>query len=392
VHDVLIVGASAGGLTVAEALRTRGFDGTIGLVDDDTSPPYDRPPLSKQVLSGAWQAEQVHLRPPERLDELRLDFVRGRAVTLDPPAHRVGLATGKTLPYGVLVAATGLRPRMPDAWTGLGGVHVMHSLADSLALRDELTVGSRVVVIGAGVLGCEIAATARTLGSRVTLVEELAVPMQRQIGAELGGRVRRLHESHGVELVTGRVRELTSSAAGRVTGVEVGGGVLPADVVVVAMGGTPQVDWMSGAAGISVADGIECDRYCRAAHDVYAVGDVARWHHEGLGVSVRWENRTNATEQALTVARNILGEQRPYTPIPYFWSDQYDVKLQVFGGILPESSIELIEGGIDDDRFVAVARTRGAVDAVIGWNHPRGARTARSLLVERYATAGPGHG
>ncbi|MFD8807074.1 NAD(P)/FAD-dependent oxidoreductase [Streptomyces sp. NPDC059597] len=388
--DVVIVGASAGGLTVAEGLRRRGFTGSVTLVDADPELPYDRPPLSKQVLDGRWPAERARLREPAELDALDLDLRLGcPAVALDVPGHRIALVDGRVLRYRTLVLATGLVARDIPGHEHLAGVHTLRTLADSELLRAELESAHRVVVVGAGVLGCEIAATARSLGRQVTVVEPAAQPMERVLGAELGAEVARLHTGQGVRLLTSTPVTGLVGEAGRVVGVRTGtGAVLPADVVVVAVGGRPATDWLTGS-GLVLDDGVVCDERCRAAEDVYAVGDVARFG-AGAGAGAgergeRLENRTNATEQGLFVAADILGARAAYRPVPYVWSDQFQVRVQVYGAV-PEgpSAVRIVQGSLRGRKFVAHVEAGGRLVAVVGWNSPGGTRTARSLLTSRH--------
>ena len=386
--SVVIVGSSAAGLTVAEGLRMGGLHDRITLIDKDRHAwdPYDRPPLSKQLLSGAWSEPQLRLRPPEVIEQLGVQFVPERATAVHRDGQYVQLEHGSVVPYNALVVATGLTPRIPPAWSGLSGVHVLHTLDHGLALRAALTEARHVVIVGAGVLGCEIAATARSLGCNVCLVDELGAPMSQSLGSQIGRLVQTLHTLNGVRVVTHtRVTEIIEAADGRVGAVRVAGETVPADVIVVAIGGTPEVGWLRNADGLIIDDGLVCDSRCRAAPGIFAAGDAARWYHEGLRQSIRLENRTNATEQALAVAANILGADEPYCPTPYFWSDQFGVRLQVLGQVHTSSRIEFLEGEPDGRRFLAVAKTGERVDAVIGWGHPRGVVAARALVTPRYA-------
>ncbi|MDN0199517.1 FAD-dependent oxidoreductase [Streptomyces sp. S.PNR 29] len=381
--SVLVVGASAAGLGTAEALRRKGYRGSLTVLGAEAHPPYDRPPLSKQVLSGAWLPERLRLRPPQALDALDAEFLLGDpAVALDAAARTVRTAAGRTLSADAVVIATGVRPRTLPGQDGLAGVHVVRSLDDAAALRAELTSAERAVVVGDGVLGAEIAATARGMGVAVTLVGPQAAPMRAQLGPYVAALLGELHREHGVVLRLGTpVDGLTRG------GVLVSGGeVLPAEVVVVAVGSEPETGWLTGS-GLVLDNGVVCDAYCRAAEGIYAAGDVARWFHQGVGAPVRLENRTNAVEQAAAVAGNILGEHQPYTPVPYFWTDQFDARIQVHGRPAADAEVTVVEGSVADRRFVAVHRHEGRVTGVLGWNMPKQARLHRQSLLAETADA-----
>ncbi len=393
-----MVGASAAGLGTAEALRRKGYAGRLTVLGAEHRLPYDRPPLSKQVLSGAWEPERAGLRSRDALDALDAEFVLGdAAVSLDPEARAVRTAAGRTLRAEAVVLATGLRPRRLPGQDDVDGVHVLRTLDDAVALRGALERARRVVVVGNGVLGAEVAATAAASGARTSLVGLQPAPLSEQLGERVGGLVARLHARNGVRQYHGTgVEELVHEQA-RATGVRLPSGeVLPADVVVVAVGCTPATEWLA-TSGLRLDDGIVCDARCRAADGVYAVGDAARWYHEGLGAHVRLENRTNATTQAGAVAANLLGGDVAYAPVPYFWTDQFDVKIQVFGTPRPGAEVSFVEGDEEGGRFVAVyggERTRAVYGgertravhggerphAVLGWNMAKQARLhSRSL-------------
>ncbi|WP_432051671.1 NAD(P)/FAD-dependent oxidoreductase [Streptomyces xiamenensis] len=380
--DVLIVGASAAGLATAESLRRRGFTGTVRLVGEEPHPPYDRPPLSKQVLLGTWDAGRTVLRPPADLAGQGIEVLPGRrAVAVDTGRREVTLADGTRLGYGDLVLATGLTPRRLPAFEGVAGVHTLRTLDDVRRLRADLDTARRLAVIGAGVLGCEIAATGRALGLEVTVIDPAPVPMADRLGTVTGLRLAALHRAHGVRLLTGTKAEAPVTAGGRITAVVTSQGPVPADAVVIAVGSLPATDWLRGS-GLPLDDGIVCDPRCRAADHVYAAGDVARWWHPGQGRTVRLENRSNAAEQALAVADNILGADRAYTPVPYFWTDQHGVRVQIFGDPAAGDHLRVTEGDPDSGPFTAVAEAGGRPVGVIGWNSPRGARRARHLLTD----------
>ena len=378
--SVLVVGASAAGLTTVEALRRKGFREPITVLGAEWHPPYDRPPLSKQFLCGDWDAGRTQLRPEAMLSALEAEFVLGdSAVALDVGRKVVRTAAGRALSADAVVIATGLTPRrLPGP--ELDGVHVVRTLDDAAALRADLVDGARVVVVGDGVLGAEIAATARKLGLTVTMAGPQAVPLQSQLGPVVGGLLAELHASEGVELRLGAAVTGLTDVDGRVSGVRLADGeVLPADVVVVALGAAPATEWLEGS-GLALGNGVVCDEFCRAADGIYAAGDVALWQYgDSL---IRLENRTNATEQAICVAANILGEAQPYRPIPYFWTDQFAVKLQLHGRPSVDAEVTVVEGNITDGRFVAHYRHDDRVTAVLGWNMPKQTRLHREHLVK----------
>jgi NADPH-dependent 2,4-dienoyl-CoA reductase/sulfur reductase-like enzyme len=368
---VLVVGASAAGLATVTALRGGGYSGRITVVGAERHLPYDRPPLSKQVLSGAWSPERTTLPQSPDLD---VEFVLGdRAIALDVPARTVRTVADRALTADAVVIATGLRARTLG---DLAGVHVLRTLDDALALRADLLTATRVVVVGDGVLGAEIAATASALAPDVTMAGPQPAPLADQFGPQVAGLLADVHAERGVRLRLGAgVSELVGD--GRVTGVRLATGeVLPADVVVVAIGAAPVTDWLT-TSGLTLDDGVVCDAGCRAADGIFAVGDVARWRHAASGELVRLENRTNAVEQAGVVAANILGADQPYVPVPYLWTDQFDVRIQVHGAVSASAEVTIVDGSVEDRRFVARYGRDGAVVGVLGWNMPKQVRRRR---------------
>ncbi|MDT7614208.1 MAG: hypothetical protein QOF00_1655 [Pseudonocardiales bacterium] len=383
---VVVVGASAAGLSVAETLRRDGFTGRVTVVGEEPGLPYDRPPLSKQILSGAWPAERARLRDADAIDGLRLDLRPGtRAVGVDASKRVVTFADGAGVSYHDLVIATGVRPRrLPDA-VDVDGVYVLRTLADAQALRAELSNRPRLVVVGAGFLGAEVAAVAREAGADVTLVSDLAAPLADVLGAELADLLIDVHREHGVRVETGvRVAEVLAED-GRARGVRLADGrTLPADAVLVAIGSVPNVDWLAGS-GIPVRDGVLCDVTCRAAPGVWAAGDVASWPHPAFGERIRLEHRTNAAEQGMAVARNILATRAgtpasAFAPVPYIWSDQYDLTIQIYGRPRGGDQVCVVEGDPAGRALVALYGRDGVVRAAVGINMPRPLRAARALV------------
>ncbi|BBH69319.1 pyridine nucleotide-disulfide oxidoreductase [Actinoplanes sp. OR16] len=347
-----MVGASAAGLAAAETLRREGFTGTVTLIGEEPSSPYDRPPLSKQVLSARWDLDRILLRSDAHLKALDLDIRLGvRADSLDADGRTVGLADGGTVPFDGLIVATGVRPRpLPGS-----GARYLRTIEDALALRESLRPGTRVTIVGAGFLGAECAAAAVALGCSVELLEPAPVPLAHAVGPLLGEHLSEIHRSHGVVLRTG-------VAVADVSAID-------ADVVWVAIGSQPNVEWLA-ASGLTVDDGLVCDSYCAAAPGIYAAGDVARWHNPLFGVDMRIEHRTNAAEQGMAAARNLLGAGRPFAPVPYFWSDQYDLKLHAFGYLRGHDTVSIVEGSLASNRFLATYRKEGRLVGVVAAGMP----------------------
>jgi len=364
VKRIAVVGGSAAGLAAAETLRREGYDGTVTLVGDEPQVPYDRPPLSKQVLAAEWEPHRLSLRPPADLAALDLDLRLGVAATgLELAERTVQLADGTEVPYDGLIVATGVRPRrLPGE-----GAHVLRTLDDALTLRDRLEPGLRLVVVGAGFLGAEAAAVAWRLGAKVTLLEPAPVPLAHAVGTEVGAMLSRAHAERGVELRCGvTVSEVTED------GVRLADGeVIEAEEVLVAVGSLPNTDWLEGS-GLPLGDGVVCDEYCEAARNVYAAGDIARWYNPLFGTSMRIEHRTNAAEQGMAAARNLLrpDARKPFAPVPYFWSDQYDMKIQAYGYLRGHDEVAVVDGDLAERRFVAAYRTGSRVAGALAVGMP----------------------
>jgi NADPH-dependent 2,4-dienoyl-CoA reductase/sulfur reductase-like enzyme len=387
---VVIVGASLAGLRAAETLRQQEFAGSIVVVSDENEIPYDRPPLSKKVLSGEWEADRIRLRKPEILESLNVEWALGDGATaLDVAERHVTLRSGLRLDFdGVIVATGGVVRRLPGQpdWKG---VHVLRSLSDSLSLRDELVPGRRVVVIGAGFIGLEVAATARTRGCDVTVLEGASAPLIRGLGAEMGQVIARIHEQNGVSVRCGvKVDGFVEGDSGTVAGIRLtDGDVVPADVVVVGVGVAPATGWLESS-GLELRDGVVCDENLRATPRVYAAGDVARWPNRLLGREVRVEHWTNASEQGAAAARNLLAESRgeagvPYESVPFFWSDQYTSRIQFLGRAEGDETVEIVAGSPDENSFVALYHHGDEFRAVLGVSRPKQTMPFGKLLAER---------
>jgi 3-phenylpropionate/trans-cinnamate dioxygenase ferredoxin reductase subunit len=385
-RNVVVIGAGLAGLRACEGLRNRGYDGEIVLVGDEAHEPYDRPSLSKQFLSGSWGEDKVVLRKPEEIEALGLTRRRGpgsKAVALDVEGRHVSLATGEELTYDECIIATGARARILPGLEPARRVHVLRTIDDALRLRAALVGGGRLVIVGAGFVGMEVAATARGLGCDVTVVEPLAAPLGRVFGPELGRACARIHEAHGVELRCGTVVSSLGEAPGDGLLARLDdGGELPADAVLVGVGAVPNVDWLAGSGLEVTPGGVVCDATLRAAPGVTAAGDVALWPYGPAGHPVRLEHRTNAAEQGDHAAGTALGASDAYATVPYVWSDQYDVKIQVLGMPAAEDEWAVVDGDLEAGRAVLISGRAGRVTGAVGLGMPRALMQLRSAVAE----------
>jgi NAD(P)H-nitrite reductase large subunit len=375
---VVVVGASTAGLTTAEALRHEGFEGPITLVGDEDRLPYRRPPLSKQVLTGEWPPERSYLLDADGLDNLDLRLMLGRrASKLDVDAHAL-VVDGDLVPYDVLIVATGVDARRLPGMADTAGVHTLRTLDDVEAIRGRLQTAAQVAVVGAGVLGSEIASAARHLGLGVVLIGRARTMRLGQVGDHLSGLIEQLHRANEVDVRTG-VDVIGVVGAGHRPAVALSDGEVVADLVIVAIGGVPSTDWLSGS-GLDVSDGVVCDASGRAAPDVYAVGDVAQWREQAGCPVPRSEHHLNAVEQALAVAHLLVTGEPPGAIVPFFWSELHDTRIQAYGRFADQAPLETIAGDMDDRRFVAASRDEDRITGVVGWNMPRDFRDARTLV------------
>lgn len=381
---IVVVGASLAGLHAAQTLRAEGFDGTLTVVGEESHAPYDRPPLSKQVLSAGWTLDQIGLLSTDRSRPLDVEWALGsKARTLDVVARTVTLDDDRHIRFDGLVIATGATPRRLPASSHLKGVHVVRTWEDAHDLRTDLDGGPhRVVVIGSGFVGAEIAAACRQRGLDVTVLEALSAPFGRVLGEQVGAACTRLHRSHGVD-VRGNTTVCRLEGRGRVERVVLAdGSTISADVVVVGIGVIPQTGWLVDT-GLDISDGILCDETCSAAPGIVAAGDVSRWHNPRFGRSMRVEHWDNAVRQGEHAARRLLGATTAYDPVPWFWSDQYDKKIQLAGDPYQHDEVAIVEDDPAEGRLLALYRRGNLLSAVACINRPR-----RLLAFRRLLTAG----
>lgn len=362
--------------------------------------PYDRPPLSKKLLSGEWEPERIGLRKAEDVEGLLLEWQLGsRAVALSIDSRTVILDNGREVPFDGLIIATGSAARRLPGQPDLEGVHVLRTMDDAMALRsaiDPSKHGSapRVVVIGAGFIGLEVAATARGRGCPVTVLEGAPAPMIRGLGEDMGRAAALVHQDNGVDVRVGvSVTRFVEGNPGRISGVELSTGeVVPADVVVIGVGAQPGTDWLEDS-GLVVRDGVVCDHFLNAgAPLVYAAGDVCRWTNDLYGREMRVEHWTTASEQGAAAARNLLAEaagseRTPYSAVPFFWSDQFTARIQFLGRAEGDEKVHVVIGSPDERSFVALYEKQGILVAALGVSRPRQLMPFRSLIASRVPIA-----
>jgi 3-phenylpropionate/trans-cinnamate dioxygenase ferredoxin reductase subunit len=390
---IAIVGASLAGLEAAGELRRSGFDGELVIAGRETAMPYDRPPLSKQLLDGRFDVDAVMLPIDEAIQaEWRLGVT---ATSLDARDRAITFDGGPPEVFDGIVLATGADPRRPqlrgEGAQPLAGIHVLRTLDDSLALARDLNRSpGRVVVVGAGFIGAEVASSCRALGLAVTVVEGLSVPMEAALGPAVGAVLAELQRAHGVDLRLG-VTLTDVSGSGRVEAVHLSDGVrLDVDVLVLAIGVTPSTGWLEGS-GLTIDQGVLCDETCLAAPGIVAAGDIARWPNRRFGELRRIEHWDNAIRQGHSAARRLLMSDdalaTPYEPVPWFWSDQFGSKLQLVGSAQGFDEFAVVSGSLAARRFVGVYRRGPNLIGAVALDAAKALLPYRRLLEQRASWA-----
>ncbi|HZQ31499.1 MAG TPA: FAD/NAD(P)-binding oxidoreductase [Mycobacterium sp.] len=375
---IVIVGGGLAAARTAEQLRRADFDGPITIVSDEVHLPYDRPPLSKQVLRS--ELDDTVLKPREWYDDKKIELRLGSAVrSLDTGDQTVTLDNGTTLEYDDVVIATGLVPRRIPSFPDLQGIHVLRSFDESMALREEAATARSAVVVGAGFIGCEVAASLRGLGVDVVMVEPQPEPLVSVLGEQIGALVSRLHRSEGVDLRTGTGVEAVGGQQ-RVQKVTLTDGTeVDTDLVVIGIGSRPATDWLAGS-GVEVDNGVVCDHVGKtSAPHVWALGDVASWQ-DATGHQARVEHWSNVAEQARVLVPALLGQEvsADLVVVPYFWSDQYDVKIQCLGEPEADDIVHLVND--DGRKFLAYYERDGVVAGVVGGGMPGAVMKTRAKI------------
>ena len=387
---IVIAGASLAGLRAAEAFRQLGYEGSLSLIGDEDCLPYDRPPLSKEILKGDWEADKTALvRDRERFDALELDLRLGRrANALDTRARTVTLDDGSELPFDGLLIATGASPRKLPNQDALEGVSVLRTLDEALSIREALESAPRVAVVGAGFIGAEVAASCRARGLDVTMIEALPVPIERAVGADVGETVAQLHRDQGVDVRLG-VGVEALEGSDRVERVKLSdGSSVAADVVVVGIGVAPNTDWLEGS-GLELGNGVVCDAHCATnVSGIVAAGDVAQWHNPLFQEDMRIEHWSNASEMARAAVETLLagsGDAPAYESVPFFWSDQYDIKIQSAGRLSGADESQIVFGSLEERNFLKLYGRKGRLVGALSFNQPRKLIGYRRKLREEIA-------
>ncbi|MBX7193400.1 MAG: FAD-dependent oxidoreductase [Sandaracinaceae bacterium] len=380
-ETIVIVGANLAGGRAAESLRKLGFEGRIVLVGAEKDRPYDRPPLSKKAMRGQMPEEKLFFRPLEYYDEHRIELHLGvRAERLDGTSREVELSSGTKIGFDKLLVATGADVRrLTCEGATLPGIHYLRSLEDARGIRAELAPGKRLVVIGAGVIGMEVAASCREEGCEVTVLEMLEVPLLRAFGRDVGALYGQFHRERGVDVRCGvgvasfrggdRVEEVVTTT----------GEVIPCDFVVAGIGVVPATGWLEGS-GVALDRGVLVNERCETSlPGVYAAGDVARFFHTRLGRHVMIESVENAQLMAATAVANMMGKSETHAPVAWFWSDQYELKLQSVGAVDDYDRV-VYRGSIADKQFAAFLVKGDRVTGVLGVNRLKEIAAAKKLI------------
>ena len=384
IASYVIVGAGIAGNAAAETLRKQGFEGEVHLVGSEPHRPYDRPPLSKEFLSGSKEQDKLFFKPEDFYAEHSIQLHLGtEATALDPISKTLTLADGASLRFDKLLLATGSRVRtLPIPGSELEGIHYLRTIDDSQAIAQSMNSASRVVIVGAGFIGSEVAAVCKTAGLEVTVLEIQPQPMAHILGEEMGAIYANLHTSRGIDL---RLQEGISGIRGSSRAEQVitdQGNAIDCDFVVIGVGIAPDTA-LAESAGLEADRGILIDENCQTSHpDIYAAGDVANWFHPDLGHRLRVEHWDNALNQGAAAAKSMLGAAEPYSPTLYFWSDQYDLNIQYLGHATEWDEIA-VRGNPDEEKFTTFYLKDGSVHGALVVNNFRDIRPTRTLIGQK---------
>jgi 3-phenylpropionate/trans-cinnamate dioxygenase ferredoxin reductase subunit len=385
-ETIVVVGTSLAGLRAIETLRREGYSGRIVAIGEESTMPYDRPPLSKQFLKGDWDREKIALRH-QLEDDTEIDWKLGRRATaldIDAKTIRLDGEGDETVAFDGLIIATGASARPFPGTPSMDGIYTLRTLADAEALRERLESQPRVAVVGAGFIGMEVAATCRERGLEVTVVEFLETPLVRGLGKVLGEHVASVFRGHGVALRCG-VGVSGFLGDDKVEGLALADGTrVDAEVVIVGIGAVPATDWLEGS-GLALDNGVVCDAYCATTvPHIVAAGDIARWKDSRTGLPTRMEHWTNAVEQSVYAARRLLhGESiGPFVHVPYVWSDQFELRLQIAGEVRDGDEMKIGLGSLEEGRCLVLFGREGKLTGAVGMKRARQLNEFRDLIGE----------
>lgn len=378
----IVIGGGLCALAAVDTLRKEGFAGRIVLIGEEPQLPYERPPLSKEYLRAEKESADLFVYSGRWYQENEIETMLGtRAVAIEARESTTELASGERLHFDSLLIASGGQPRAISS-RGEERILYLRTLQDADRIRSHLERRGHLIVIGAGFIGAEVAASARTLGLEVTMLEAMDVPLRCALGPEVGRTYAAMHRDHGVKLLTRAVVSRIEEAAGTVMVRTERGTTIEGDVVVVGIGIDPNVE-LASSAGLDIGDGILVDEFCRTSIDgIYAAGDVSNHYHPLFGRNLRVEHYDNALRQGATAARNMLGYKQSYEHVHWFWSDQYDYNLQ-YAGFAPGSDEVVVRGSINERNFVAFYLGSGVLRAALGINRGKEVRRAMRLIGAR---------
>ena len=378
----IIAGGSLAGFTTAQSLRTAGYSERIQIFSGEDSLPYNRPPLSKQILLGKWSSEQTLIATQELMDKLEIEFHSGRSVESLSSENQEITAAGKKFEFENLVIATGVRARQLSHTATSKRTFTFRTLADALAIKGLIEEINTVGVIGSGVLGCEIASAISTLGKKVTIVDQIPLPNLPMTGGHVSGKIHELFIANQVDM---RMKTQIESISEGEDSVRIELKDSPAfevDILIITIGSIANTEWLQSS-GLDISNGVLCDAKGEAAENIYAVGDVARWWDKSAGAALKRENQSSAIEQGLAVGHFIATGEESVISLPFFWSEIFGAKITLTGNLEPELPFQVLHGSIDEDSFVGATFRGDQMTGVIGWNMSKEFRQERKKMEER---------
>jgi NADPH-dependent 2,4-dienoyl-CoA reductase/sulfur reductase-like enzyme len=378
----IIAGGSLAGFTTAQSLRTAGYSEPIQIFSGEDSLPYNRPPLSKQILLGKWSSEQTLIATQELMDKLEIEFHSGRSVESLSSENQEITAAGKKFEFENLVIATGVRARQLSHTATSKRTFTFRTLADALAIKGLIEEINTVGVIGSGVLGCEIASAISTLGKKVTIVDQIPLPNLPMTGGHVSGKIHELFIANQVDM---RMKTQIESISEGEDSVRIELKDSPAfevDILIITIGSIANTEWLQSS-GLDISNGVLCDAKGEAAENIYAVGDVARWWDKSAGAALKRENQSSAIEQGLAVGHFIATGEESVISLPFFWSEIFGAKITLTGNLEPELPFQVLHGSIDEDSFVGATFRGDQMTGVIGWNMSKEFRQERKKMEER---------